>query len=306
MRVFTGWRDLPPEGRGAAVALGNFDGVHRGHAHVLDRLRAAAPGLPLAVLTFEPHPRAVFRPQEPPFRLTLAPERERALASHGVDLLYVLPFDQVFAAMPAATFAGDVLAGGLGARHLACGPDFSYGAGRAGDTASLIADGAARGIGVTAVSPLLDDAAAVSSSRVRAALRAGEPAEAARLLGRPWAVRGKVTEGDRRGRTLAFPTANIPLGDHLEPLRGVYAVTIRLPDGREMPGVANIGIRPTVGGTESRVEAHLFDFSDDLYGADVAVALRAFLRPEQRFAGLAELRSAIASDAQAARRLLES
>ncbi len=305
MRIFRDWRDLPDDARCATVALGNFDGVHRGHAAVLRAAHAARPDATLAVLTFEPHPRELFRPDDPPFRLTLSAERADALAALGVVLLYELPFDHRFSLMSAEAFVTDVLHTGLAAKHLVCGPDFAFGHRKGGDTAFLSARAEALGIGLTLVPPVADAEGPLSSSRIRRALRDGYPEWAAAELGRPWAIRGEVMHGDHRGRTIGFPTANIALGRHLEPARGVYAVTVRLPDSSTLRGVANIGRRPTVNaGTESRLEVNIFDFAGDLYGAELTVALHSYLRPEQKFAGLDALKAQIAADAAEARRLL--
>jgi riboflavin kinase/FMN adenylyltransferase len=305
MRLFHDWRDLPPEARGAVVALGNFDGVHLGHAHLLHTAHGARPDAPLAVLTFEPHPREFFRPDDPPFRLTLSAERAAALAAFNVTLIYELPFTHEFSLMPAEKFVADVLHAGIGARHLVCGPDFAFGHRRGGDAAFLAARAEALGIGLTVVPLLGDESGEISSSRIRRSLQDGYPERANDKLGRPWTIRGIVAQGDKRGRTLGFPTANISLGRHLEPARGVYAVTVVLPDGGARKGVANIGRRPTVStDTESRLEVHIFDYDGDLYGAELAVALRAYLRGEIRFPGLDALREQIAADALEARRIL--
>jgi riboflavin kinase/FMN adenylyltransferase len=305
MRLFHDWHNLPPEARGAVVALGNFDGVHLGHAHLLRTAHGARPDAPLAVLTFEPHPREVFRPDDPPFRLTLSAERAAALAALNVTLIYELSFTHEFSLMPAETFVTEVLHAGIGARHLVCGPDFAFGHRRGGDAAFLASRAEALGIGLTVVPLLGDESGEISSSRIRRSLQDGYPERANAKLGRPWAIRGIVTQGDRRGHTLGFPTANIPLGRHLEPARGVYAVTVILPDGSVRKGVCNIGRRPTVSSeTLSRLEVHLFDFDGDLYGAELAVALHAYLRGEIRFPGLDALRAQIAADAAEARRIL--
>jgi riboflavin kinase/FMN adenylyltransferase len=306
MRIIRTWRDLDADARGAVVALGNFDGVHRGHVHLLRAAHGARPDATLAVLSFEPHPRALFRPDDPPFRLTLPAEREAALAAQGVRLLYELPFDEAFSLMTAEQFVVDVLQAGIGARHLVCGPDFAFGHRRGGNVGFLAERAEALGIGLTVVPPLTDEAGRISSSRIRRALQEGYPEHAAQLLGRPWAIRGVVAHGDARGRTIGFPTANIALGQHLEPTRGVYAVLVSLADGRICKGVANLGRRPTVNaGPESRLEVHLFDFAEDLYGAELSVALTAFLRSERRFSGIDELRAQIAVDAAAARHILD-
>ncbi len=304
-QIIRDWRGLPDALRGAAVALGNFDGVHLGHAHVLRAVHAARPGARLAVLTFEPHPRELFRPDDPAFRLTLSAERAAALAALGVQIVYEMPFDRAFSLLSAEAFVEEVLHQGLGTAHLACGPDFAFGHRRGGDINYLATRAEALGIGLTVVPPLADAQGPISSTRIRRLLQDGYPERAAAELGRPWAVRGPVTHGEKRGRTIGFSTANVPLGRHLEPARGVYAVRVTLPDGAAVPGVANIGRRPTVNeGTESRVEAHLFDWDGDLYGQEVAVALHAFLRAERKFDSFADLRTQIVADADQARAML--
>ncbi len=306
MQRYQDWRALPPEARGATVALGNFDGVHRGHAHVLASAHAARPDAPLAVLSFEPHPRELFRPDDPPFRLTLPAARADVLARLGVHHVVEVAFDRAFSLLTADQFVTEVLQGALGAVHLACGPDFAFGHRRGGDLAMLAERAEAYGMGLTVVPPLVDAQGAISSTRIRRALQDGYPERATADLGRPWSIRGIVSHGDARGRTIGFPTANIALGRQLEPARGVYAVTAAV-DGRVVPGVANIGRRPTVvEGAISRVEAHLFDFGADLYGRELDVSLHAFLRAERRFTGLEELRQQIAMDAAEARGLLKA
>lgn len=306
MEIVRDWRNVPPALRGATAALGNFDGVHVGHIEVLRAAHAARPDAPLAVLTFEPHPREFFRPDDPPFRLTLSRERADLLAALGVSVLYEIPFDQAFSLLSAEAFMTEVLSQGVGARHLACGGDFAFGHRKSGNAAFLADRAEALGMGLTLVRPVTDTEGPISSSRIRRDLRDGYPERAAVELGRPWAIRGIVAHGDERGRTIGFPTANIALGRHLEPARGVYAITARLPDGTERKGAANIGRRPTVNeGPESRLEAHLFDFTGDLYGVELAVALHAYIRPERKFAGLDALKEQIAADAAEARRLLK-
>ncbi|MCQ4162109.1 bifunctional riboflavin kinase/FAD synthetase [Roseomonas sp. GC11] len=302
--LVTDWRAAPAAARGATLALGNFDGVHLGHRAVLRAAHAARPELKLAALTFEPHPREHFRPEDPPFRLTPAASKAAALQAAGVEIVFALPFDAAFAAMPAEDFVQEVLHGALGARHLACGADFAFGHRRGGDVAFLAGRAEALGIGLTIVPPVVDEAGPISSSRIRRVLQDGYPERAAQKLGRPWEIRGPVSHGDKRGRTIGFPTANVPLGRHLEPARGVYAIRATLAGGQQVPGVANIGPRPTVGGTESRVEAHLFDFSGDLYGQEISIALLHFLRPERKFSGLPELVAQIARDAAEAKKIL--
>jgi riboflavin kinase/FMN adenylyltransferase len=305
MRIFDDWRHLPADARGATIALGNFDGVHLGHAAVLRAAHAARPDAPLAVLTFEPHPREIFRPDDPPFRLTLSAERADALAALGCELLYELPFNHVFSLMTADTFMSEVLHQGLGARHLTTGVDFAFGHRRGGDAMFMASQAEALGMGVTQVPPVTDAGGPLSSTRIRRALQDGYPARATAELGRPWAIRGEVAHGDKRGRTIGFPTANVALGRHLEPARGVYAVSVRLADGNTYNGVANIGRRPTVNaGPESRLEVNIFDFTGDIYGTEITVALIAYIRPEIKFSGLDALKAQIAEDATEARRLL--
>ncbi len=304
--IFHDWRDLPPEARGVSLAMGNFDGMHLGHVGVVRAAHAARPDLPLAALTFEPHPRSHFRPEDPPFRLTLLPAKAVALGAAGAARIFAIPFDAGLAAMEPEAFVDQVLHQGIGARHLTCGADFAFGHRRAGDVALLERLAEARGIGVS-IAPLVADAGGpISSSRIRRLLQDAYPGRAAQALGRPWEVRGCVVHGDKLGRVLGWPTANMWLDGHLEPARGVYAVTVALPDGRLVPGVANVGRRPTLGGDpQTRLEVHLFDVAEDLYGQQIGVRLIAFLRPDAKFDGLDSLKAAIAADAAEARRVLD-
>lgn len=303
--IIQDWRAVPDALRGTTLALGNFDGVHLGHAAVLRAAHAARPDLALAALTFEPHPREHFRPEDPPFRLTLLPAKSEALGALGATAVFALRFDAALAAMPAETFVEEVLHRAIGAKHLACGPDFAFGHRRGGDTAFLSREAEQRGIGLTIVPPVMDDGAQISSTHIRRLLQDGYPERAARDLGRPHEICGEVFHGDKLGRELGWPTANILLGRQLEPARGVYAVTAVLANGAVVPGVANIGRRPTLGGDPvTRLETHLFDWSGDLYGQEIRVRLHAFLRPDATFDGLDALKAAIAADADAARRVL--
>lgn len=305
MRVFDTFKDLPNDARGAAVALGNFDGVHLGHAAVLEAAREG--GHPVGCLSFEPHPREVFRPDDPPFRLTLLPEKAAALEALGVDALYALPFDRAFSQMPAEAFVQDVLVAGLGVRQVACGEDFMFGHRRGGTVAMLRAIGQDLGFGVTVVPPVIAaDGTLVSSTAVRQALAQGDLSRAEYLLGRPWVIAGTVEHGQQRGRTIGFPTANILPGRLQEPRHGVYAVSATI-DGRTVPGVANVGVRPTLAaGLKPLLEAHFFDFSGDLYGQRLAVSLHHFIRPEHKFENFAALTAQIRADALEARRLLDA
>ncbi|MFT8718543.1 bifunctional riboflavin kinase/FAD synthetase [Acetobacter sp.] len=304
-QLHTDWRDIPAEARGCVAALGNFDGVHLGHAHLVHTLRQTRPEEPLAVVTFEPHPRELFRPQDPPFRLTLAEERFSALAALGVRHVFQIRFDQAFSEMPAERFLDDVLHEALGLKHIACGQDFAFGHRRGGNTDFLAERAGELGMGFTLVPAFCDASGPYSSSRIRRLLQDGYPERAGSELGRPWSIRGVVQHGDKRGRILGFPTANVPLGRHLEPARGVYAVTVRLANGQTHFGVANIGRRPTINdGSECRLEANLFDFNGDLYGQTISVALHSLLRNEKKFESLDALKEQIARDAEQARRVL--
>ena len=306
MRLVRDWRELDAADRGAAVAIGNFDGVHRGHAHVVAQAAEAARtlGVPLAAAVFDPHPRRWFQPGAQHFRLTTDAQRARALAAQGVERLYALPFDAEMAGMTDADFARQVLAEGLGARHVVAGFDFSFGAGRTGDGDLLRLYGERFGFGVTVVEPVADEEGRkLSSTAVRLALEAGRPEEAAAILGRPFAVEGEVVRGRQLGRTLGFPTANVPLGDYVRPRFGVYASRTRLPDGRVLNGVTSIGENPTVGGNQARLEAWLFDFDADLYGQTIETELVAFLRPEERFPTLEAMTAQVHHDAEIARKL---
>ncbi len=303
--LVTDWRAVPPALRGATLALGNLDGVHLGHAAVLAAAHQARPDLALGALTFEPHPREHFRPDDPPFRLTLLPAKAAALGEAGARAVVALPFGPELAAMSATEFVEQVLHGALDAKHLACGPDFAFGHRRGGDVAFLRQMAETLGIGLSIVPHVADGEGTISSTRIRRLLQDGYPERAAALLGRPFSIVGPVTHGDARGRTIGFPTANIPLGRHLEPARGVYAVRATLADGRVVAGVANLGRRPTLGGDPiSRLEAHLFDFAQDLYGQELSVALTAYIREERKFPDFPALVAQIQADAATARGLL--
>lgn len=296
--------------RGAVLAIGNFDGVHLGHQTVIAeaRARARAAGAGFAVLTFEPHPRSVFQPGIAPFRLTPFRDKARGLAELGVELLVAHRFDLAFAQKSAEDFVRGILVEGLGARHVVVGYDFVFGNRRRGTPAVLRELGQTLGFGVSVVDPVTSATGAVyASTRIRDHLAAGRPREAAALLGRPWEIGGRVMTGDRLGRTIGFPTANIGLRDYLRPAAGVYAVRVGIEDGgatRWHDGAANLGWRPTVGGRDLRLEAHLFDFAGDLYGRRLRVAFIDHLRSEQRFSGLDELKAQIAADCAHARAAL--
>ncbi len=303
--AFDDWRKIAAPWKGGTVALGNFDGVHRGHQALLARAGEIAGGLkaPLVVLTFEPHPRRFFVPDTGPFRLTLLPAKLRLLEQHGVQAVLAQHFDTAFAALSADAFVDEVMLRGLGARHVVCGYDFTFGARRGGNVEMLRDMGTKRGFGVTVLDPVMREGEIYSSTSIREALRAGWPSEAAELLGHAWEIEGIVEEGDKRGRTIGFPTANVALGEHLRPRFGVYAVRA-LVDGSWRDGVANLGRRPTIGKLKENFEVNVFDFAGDLYGKNLRVALVDFIRPEMKFSGLDQLKAQIAADADAARRML--
>ena len=302
---FDDWQAVSAAWKGGAVALGNFDGVHRGHQALIERTAAEAKllGAPVVALTFEPHPRRFFVPDTGPFRLTLPPARLRLLRQYGVQAVLAQRFDEAFAALSPDAFIEDVLLKGLGARHVVCGYDFTFGARRGGNVERLRERAQERDFGVTVLDPVTHEGEIYSSTRIREALRAGWITEAADLLGHPWEIEGVVELGDQRGRTIGFPTANVALGEHLRPRFGVYAVRA-LVDGKWLNAVANLGRRPTFGKLQENFEVHLFDFSSDLYGKTLRVELIDFIRSEMKFSGLDQLKAQIAADGEAARKLL--
>nr|WP_316629288.1 bifunctional riboflavin kinase/FAD synthetase [uncultured Brevundimonas sp.] len=307
MQVVRDWRDLSDAVKGAAVAVGAFDGVHRGHQAVIADAKAAADrlGAPLGVVSFDPHPRRWFQKDAAPFRLMTADQMAEALAPLGVDILYLLPFDAEMAGMSDVEFAERVLSDGLGIRHAAVGFDFTFGKGRSGSPEALRAYGERLGFGVSTVQRLDDaDGLKLSSSAVREALKAGDMARAAAILGRPFAIRGAVIHGDKRGRTIGVPTANVPLGDYMRPAYGVYATRSRLADGRVVDGVASLGVRPMYALETPLLEVWLFDFDGDLYGQALDTQLIVWLRGEETFNGLDALKTQIDADAAAARAVL--
>ncbi len=303
---------IPASARGGVITIGNFDGVHLGHRAVVDEARRIASDMnaPLAAVTFEPHPRRYFSAAAPAFELTPLRGKLRQLELLGVETLRLVHFDESVATAPAEQFVDDVIVAGLETRHVVVGYDFVFGRGRKGNAELLTTLGARHGFGVTSIDPVrIKDGPVYSSTNIRASLAGGDPAAAANLLGRCWEIEGKVVTGDRRGRTIGFPTANLALDGYLEPAIGVYAIWAGLdrPDGTAWHmGCANIGRRPTFGGEEVVIEAHLFDFSDDIYDRPLRVALVEYLRPEKKFNGIDELKAQIALDCTAARKLLES
>jgi riboflavin kinase/FMN adenylyltransferase len=291
-------------GAPTGLTIGNFDGVHRGHRAMLDRLvaKARALGVPCSVLTFEPHPREFFSAATAPTRLSRLREKLELIAEAGIDRTHVLRFGAQLAAMSAERFIEEVLLRGMGVRWLLVGRDFRFGAKRAGDFEMLKAAGARRGFGVEAMEDVLEGAQRISSSGVRAALAAGDLEAAARLLGRPYTMSGRVAHGEKLGRTLGFPTANLVLR-RLPPLAGIFAVEAEVEETQlRLKGVASVGRRPTVRDNAAPLlEVHLFDWTGDLYGQHLRVTFLRKLRDEAKYDGLEALRAAIARDAAEAK-----
>lgn len=302
MQVFRHYENLAPAARGATVAIGNFDGVHRGHQALLKHAKTL--GAKLGVLAFEPHPQEFFKPGGERFRLTPFRAKARLLERFGVDVLYALHFDAAFAALSADDFIARVLGQGLGANHIVVGQDFQFGKGRTGNIDLLKARGPANGFTVSTFDLIgIGPDAKISSTRIREALREGKPDVAAELLGHPWTVEGRVEHGDQRGRTIGFPTANVSLEGYLEPALGVYAVRVEL-GGKLHNGVANFGRRPTFDKKDVLLEVHIFDFAGDIYGQQIVVSFVSYLRPEQKFTGLDALKAQIAKDSERAKSIL--
>ncbi|MDH5300207.1 MAG: bifunctional riboflavin kinase/FAD synthetase [Gammaproteobacteria bacterium] len=303
MEIIRGLNNLKARHRGCVATIGNFDGVHRGHQVILQRCRELAKrmNLPLLVITFEPYPDEFFaRGNEPP-RLTRFREKWGLLAQQGVDRVLCLRFNQSLAGMDATDFIRQVLVEGLGVRHLVVGDDFRFGRQRQGDFAMLCQAGKQHGFVVENTSTVAIDSDRVSSTRVRKALQAGELSQAAQMLGRPYFICGHVAHGDKRGRTIGFPTANIHMHRKVVPLKGVFAVSVDGLAANALPGVANVGLRPTVDGSRMLLEVHLFDFEQQIYGRHVQVNFHQFIRAEKKFDGLEALKQQIAADSTAAR-----
>ena len=297
---------IPENLRGSIVALGNFDGFHLGHQAVVGRAvaRAFQERRPVVVATFDPHPVRFFKPDLPPFRLTTLDQRERLFAHAGADAMLVFEFGRALASMDAEEFIAEVMAKRVGAAGVVTGDDFTFGKGRTGDAELLKSLGEKHGVIAETVPQVLIDGVRVSSGRIREALIAGDSGTATKLLSRDYAIEGVVQNGDARGRELGYPTANLVLGDYQRPKYGIYAVRATLDDGSEHPGVANLGVRPTFDPPQELLETHLLDFSQDLYGRQMEVALHAFIRAELKFESIDALVEEMRKDEAAARRLL--
>ncbi|EQB18234.1 bifunctional riboflavin kinase/FAD synthetase [Sphingobium lactosutens] len=292
---------VPPHLRGSVMALGNFDGFHAGHQAVVGRAiaRARAEGRPAIVATFDPHPMRLFRPDAPSFRLTTLDQREALFARAGADAMMIFDFTPALAALEPADYVR-LLIEDMGVAAVVTGEDFTFGRARSGTIDSF----AALGLPAQAVGPVSDAQGVISSTRVREALRAGDCETASRLLTRPFAIRGVVQHGDKLGRTIGFPTANIDMGPYLRPAYGIYAVRGILPDGRVLNGAANLGIRPSFDPPKELLEPHFFDFAESLYGQEVEVQLIRYLHGERKYDGLDALTAGIAQDCADARQIL--
>lgn len=307
MKILRDYQFVDPADRGASAAIGNFDGVHIGHQSVIELARAAAPDAPLGVLTFEPHPRAFFAPDAPPFRLMGREARASRLEKVGVEVLYELTFNASLAALTPRDFAQRVLADGFGLRHVIVGSDFCFGKNRAGTADDLKAFGDEMGFGVSVAPLVAHSDTTVSSTAIRRALSDGRPREAAAMLGHWHRIEGPVISGEQRGRELGYPTANMSIDGLHPPAFGVYAVLVDVLDGPHAGsyhGVASMGVRPMFGENRPNLETYLFDFSGDLYDAQLSVGLVEHLRPEEKFDGLDALIAQMDDDSARARQIL--
>ncbi|MEM9059372.1 MAG: bifunctional riboflavin kinase/FAD synthetase [Pseudomonadota bacterium] len=305
MERVTGYRNLAEGLRGCSVAIGNFDGVHKGHQTLIADARAA--GGPAGVITFDPHPRRFFQPDAPPFCLTTPAEKARRLERHGVDILYEIPFDADLSGMAAEDFVTDVLCDGLGIRHLSVGADFRFGKARKGDSVLLRKIGLERGFGVTIHELVGDETGEFASTAIRAMIQEGRCREAAQQLGCWHTVSGPVVQGDQRGRDLGYPTANLAYDGQLIPKYGVYATWVDVFEGPHVgrfSGVASLGERPTFGVNAPNFEVHLFDFTGDLYGIEISVSLVEYLRGEVAFDGIEALIVQMDDDSARSREVL--
>ena len=309
MRIVRDYQYVDPGDRGASVAIGNFDGVHLGHRAVIEQTRKVAKenGSPLGILTFEPHPREYFAPDAPAFRLMNAEAKLHRLEKLGVEILYQLNFNAALSGLPAEQFASDVISKGLGLKHVVVGADFCFGKGRMGTAATMVELGRKYGFDVTIAELVSDNGEIFSSTAIRKALSDGRPEDAKRMLGHWHRIDAEVINGDQRGRELGYPTANLSLdGLHL-PKFGVYAVLVDVLDGPHKGryhGATSIGMRPTFGVNIPNLEVYIFDFSGDIYGAAISVALVAFQRPEEKFDSLQELITQMDADCVESRRIL--
>jgi len=308
VKTLQSYTNLPKSDKGAVIALGNFDGLHRGHQVVISKAKLIADDMnaPLGIGLFRPHPYRYFKPDAPPFRLMSAEIRAQIMPTFGVDRLYEIPFDDPLRQMDDTEFVEMVLHQGLGIKHVVVGEDYGFGKNRCGDVESLKRLCEDWDIGVTAMKPvgLHKFYGKYGSTEIRKALQKGDVFHAAHMLSRPWIVDGIVQQGEQRGRTINFPTANLEFADLVRPKFGVYCVEVKLPKSKTwLPAIANTGKRPTVGGEEARLEVHIFDFDKDIYGQNIQVRFRSFIRPEQKFESFEALKDQIIRDCDGARAL---
>lgn len=309
MRIIRDYQFVEPQDRGATVAIGNFDGVHLGHRSVIDLARRAAPNAPLGILTFEPHPRSYFAPSAPPFRLMSAEARASRLEKLGVDRLYELNFNAALAGLTPHAFAQRVICEGLGLAHVVVGADFCFGKGRSGTAQDLVEYGNELGFGVTIAPLMAQDTQTVSSTAIREALSDCRPRDAAAMLGHWHRIEGPVIGGEQRGRELGYPTANMSIDGLHPPAFGVYAVLADVLDGPHQGayhGAASMGVRPMFGENKPNLETFIFDFSGDLYGANLSIGLVEHLRGEEKFDSLEALIDQMNDDCTRARRILSA
>ncbi|MDG1431189.1 MAG: bifunctional riboflavin kinase/FAD synthetase [Paracoccaceae bacterium] len=311
MRIIRDYQFVDPEDRGASVAIGNFDGVHRGHISVIDIARQAGLKLdaPLGIVTFYPHPREYFAPDAPSFRLMSPLARSTRLEKNGVERLYELNFNTALSSLTAREFAEQVVVEGLGLKHVVVGADFCFGKGRSGNAKDLVAFGQELGFGVTIAELLENQGDLVSSTNIRDALEEGRPRDAAAMLGHWHRIEGEVIGGEQRGRELGFPTTNMSVDGLHQPKHGVYAVLVDVQDGPHQGsyhGAASLGVRPMFGENQANLETFIFDFSGDLYGATLSIAFVDYLRPELKFDGLDALITQMDADCAQARDILNA
>ncbi|WP_028117994.1 bifunctional riboflavin kinase/FAD synthetase [Ferrimonas senticii] len=306
MELVRGIHNLRDRHHGCVLTIGNFDGVHLGHAAVIEHVVAMAKQhqVPATVMLFEPQPLEFFAGDRAPARLSTLRDKLKRLSELGVERVLCVRFCDKFANYQASDFVEQLLVTQLGVKHLVVGDDFRFGQGRSGNFETLVAAGQQHGFGVQDTASCLLNQARISSTLIRQALAAGQLDEAKRMLGYGYAISGRVAHGDKLGRTINFPTANVALKRRVNPISGVFAVRVQFADGRQFDGVANVGKRPTVAGQECRLEVHIFDFAADIYGQQLQVELRDYLRPEQRFESFAALKQQISADAKAARERL--
>ncbi len=306
MRIVRDWSHCPSEAQNAVVALGNFEGLHRGHQALLGKTKELAErlGAPCAVMTFEPHPREFFNPECKPLRIYPLSTKIRLLAEYGVSVLYICRFNKALSSMHAETFISDVLVNSLKVRHAVTGDNFVFGARRSGDAEFLEKKAGEHGFGYSRIIEVTDGDETCSSTHIRAALKSGDIAAASHMLGRPYSIEGRVLHGDGRGKGMGYPTANLRVGHIFHPAHGVYAVRMSLPGMRAVHGVANLGVRPTFGGGAPVLEAHCLEEAPSLYGRRLKVELVQYLRAEQKFDSQEALVNQIRIDVEHARKIL--